>query len=349
MATCAPPGFGGAAAPDSDNSLQWLAQQIVADDRFAEATVKFWWPAIMGTEVAGFPEDERDADFEALLLAASAQDSEVVRLANGFRRGFPGSPYTYNLRDLLTEIVLSKWFRADAVTDGDPVRRTALRDAGARRLLTPEELARKTAALTGYLWGRHIRTGCRPECNRTPNSLTAEYRMLYGGIDSDGIPERARDVTSVMAGVAKRHAVEVGCPVVLRDLYLLPDSKRWLFAGIEPTERGAGAVKAKLVDLHDRLLGVRVTADSPDVEAAYRLFVDVSSRGTRAGQDWFEPWRCSVGADLFYFDGILDDAVMQGEDDYGTWYELDWERVDDLMADKDFSDPHHTARPGWRC
>ena len=338
------PGFGGAAAPHSDNSLQWLARQIVADDRFAEATVKFWWPALMGTEVAGFPEDERDADFEALLLAASAQDSEVARLATGFRRGFPGSPYTYNLRDLLTEIVLSKWFRADAVTDGDPVRRTALRDAGARRLLTPEELARKTAALTGYQWGRHIRTRCRPECNRTPNSLTGEFRMLYGGIDSDGIPERARDVTSVMAGVAKRHAVEVGCPVVLRDLYLLPDSKRWLFAGIESTERGADAVKAKLVDLHDRLLGVRVTADSPDVEAAYRLFVDVASRGTRAGQDWFVPWRCSFGADLFYFDGIMDDVVTQGEDDYGTWYELDWERVDDFMKDKDFSDPHHTGQ-----
>ena len=338
------PGFHGAAAPDSDNSLQWLAQRIVADERFAEAAVEFWWPAIMGSEVAEFPEDERDADFEGRLLAANAQHVEVTRLANGFRDGFAGSSYTYNLKDLLTEIVLSKWFRADAVTDVDPVRRVALQDAGARRLLGPEELARKTAAVTGFQWGRHFRTNCYPECDRTPNSLADEYRLLYGGIDSDGITKRARDQTSVMAGVAKRHAVEVGCPVVMRDFYLLPDSKRWLFTGIKLTEHGARAVKTKLVELHDRLFGVRVKADSPDVEAAYQLFVDVSTRGAKAGKDWFEWWHCSVGSDFLYFDGILDDAVMQGEDDYGTYYEWDWDRVDDFVNNHDLSDPHYTAQ-----
>ena len=46
------PGFGDAIAPNSDNSVQWLAERIVADKRFAEATVEFWWPAIMGSEVA---------------------------------------------------------------------------------------------------------------------------------------------------------------------------------------------------------------------------------------------------------------------------------------------------------
>ena len=90
------PGFRGSAAPRADNSLQWLAKQIIADERFAEATVKFWWPAIMGSEVAEPPEDASDADFEGLLLAANAQGVEVERLANGLRRGFPGSSYTYN-------------------------------------------------------------------------------------------------------------------------------------------------------------------------------------------------------------------------------------------------------------
>ena len=49
------PGFDGKVAPNSDNSVQWLAKQMVADPRFAEATVKFWWPAIMGSEVANRP------------------------------------------------------------------------------------------------------------------------------------------------------------------------------------------------------------------------------------------------------------------------------------------------------
>ena len=229
------PGFAGGEAPRSNGSLQWLARQIVADERFAEAAVKFWWPAIMGDEIAEPPEDATDADFEGRLLAANAQDAEAVRLANGFRRGFPGSPYAYNLKDLLVEIVLSKWFRADVVLDSDPVRRVALQDAGAKRLLTPEELARKTAAVTGYQWGRRLsRPWAVSKLDQWRNALTDEYRLLYGGIDSGGITERGRDITSVMAGVAERHAAEASCPIIMREIYLLPDAERRLFAGIEP-------------------------------------------------------------------------------------------------------------------
>ena len=481
------PGFDDAAAPSPDNSLQWLAEQIVADPRFAEATVKFWWPAIMGSEVAEAPEDAGDADFEGRLLAFNAQDAEVVSLAQGFRDGFPGSPYTYNLKDLLVEIVLSEWFRADAVTDSDPVRRVALRDAGARRLLTPEELARKTAAITGVQWGRHIRTGCWPECAHLPNELTSEYRLLYGGIDSDGITERAHDITSVMAGVAKRHAADVSCPVVMREIYLLPDADQRLFAGIDPrvtpasefsgvfeitaasraeketlslsgrltagsktvrvtftndywdevqgdrnvflhrldvrnaagrivttreaeeikskeegdcnrlrrsegyfalycqgsvevsidvsaaqnykidivvsadqagdefprlsvtvesdveTSAGAAVIRNKLVELHDKLLGVQVTPDSPDVEAAYRLFVDVWQRGYESRGDWFD-W-CGDGGDILFFEGILDDVIVQHENEYGDrWYGPDWDRVDEFIDSIDFSDPSYTAQ-----
>ena len=135
--------------------------------------------------------------------------------------------------------MLSKWFRADALEDDDPVRGIALEDAGARppsRLLTPEELARKTAALTGFSWGRDIRDHCflRPGCDPRPNALTDEYRLLYGGIDSDGITERARDITAVMEGVARTHALGVSCPVVLRELYLAPERERRLFSGIDP-------------------------------------------------------------------------------------------------------------------
>ena len=194
------PGFSGMPAPNADNSVQWLARQIVADPRFAEATVKFWWPALMGREVARPPEAEGDADFEGQLLAANAQGAEVTRLAREFRDGFQGGP-AYNLKDLLVEIVLSKWFRADLVIDADPVRHVALRDAGAKRLLTPAvELARKTAAIMGVQWGRNIPSHVVE--GRFPNALTNQYRLLYGGIDSDGVTERGRDSTSVMAGVA---------------------------------------------------------------------------------------------------------------------------------------------------
>ena len=477
------PGFAGEQAPNPDNSVQWLARRIVADKRFAEATVKFWWPAIMGSEVAEPPEDEGDADFEGLLLAANAQGTEVTRLANGFRRGFRGRA-AYNLKDLLVEMVLSRWFRADAVEDDHPVRGVALRDAGARRLLTPEELDRKTAAITGLRWGWWPRIS---QAYRGPDSrLTDAYRLLYGGIDSDGVTERARDLTSVMAGVAKRHAVQVSCPVVMREIYLVPEGERRLFAGIDrqvtpgselgalfeveagsraeketlslngpltagpktvrlaftndywdestrisrdvhldrldvrnsagrvvssrelehlpsghckdpngdnfalwceataevPIEipatgsysievvawarhggdelprlsvvvesdaggsAGESAIRSKLVELHDKLLGVQVTPHSPDVEAAYRLFVEVMELGRASDDHWLRWWHCDSGLPFNYFDGLLKDVVVEREDGENgwRWYEFDWDRVNDFMNGTDWSDPHHAAR-----
>ena len=478
------PGFNAEQASEGQDSLRWLAKQIVDDRRFAEATVKFWWPAIMGREVAEPPAEEGDADFEGQLLAANAQSAEVRRLAHGFRQGFHGRS-TYNLKDLLVEMVLSKWFRADALDDSDPVRRVALRDAGARRLLTPEELARKTVALTGYQWGRRVSTHCvGGDCDPTPNQLTDEFRLLYGGIDSDGITKRARNTTSVMAAVAKRYAVRTSCPVVLRELFLLPDEGRRLFDGIDKnvtpisefsdtfeitaasrsemetlslrgyltggeknvsiaflndywhetrgdrnvlldrltvrqgstvvydyemenldhrpqchhmeqdafhlsgsgpecvlavpvdipsdgtyqieiaawathagdefpkltvavesdaeSSAGTTVIRHKLVELHEKLLGVAVTPYSPDVNAAFRLFVEVMDRRQGSEDDWFRWWECEVN-DIYFFEGILDDVVVKREHEWGIGFEWDGDRVDAFIDGVDLTDTYYAA------
>ena len=178
------PGIGDEPAPNADNSLQWLAKRIVADPRFSEATVKFWWPSVMGSDVVE-PPSEGDPDFQGRLLASNAQAAEVRRLAGAFRRGFGGGK-RYNLKDLLTEVALSRWFRADSLADTSTVRTAALANAGARRLLTPEELSRKTVALSGFDWKRRRETVW--QLGKPPNWTNAEseYGLLYGGIDSDG-------------------------------------------------------------------------------------------------------------------------------------------------------------------
>ena len=225
------PGFDGRDAPNPDNSLRWLARRIVADGRFAEAAVKFWWPAILGTEVAEPPEDEADADFAGRLLASNAQSAEVERLARGFRHGFGGGR-PFNLKDLLVEIALSRWARAESTADGDPVRLAALRDAGMERLLTPEELNSKTAAATGVELDRRLPD---PHTGLTsPSHLRDDgVRLLYGGIDSDGVTERAGDMTAVMAGVARNHAARLAGAIMLRELHLLPTRQRRLFRHVE--------------------------------------------------------------------------------------------------------------------
>ena len=230
------PGFGTGVAPDPANSAQWLAQRMVADARFAEAAVKFWWQPIMGGEVLDPPEDSGDADFQARLVAAAAQAAEVSRLAAAFRTGIAGGR-AYNGKDLLAEIALSPWFRAESVTGDDPVRMAALRDAGMARLLTPEELERKTEAVSGFVWGRRFHRTMSPGIWARSSRLGGgrgwdTYETLYGGIDSDGITTRASDMTPVMAALAQHHAAEVSCPIVRREFFFWEDSDRLLFGGI---------------------------------------------------------------------------------------------------------------------
>ena len=488
------PGFDGGLAPDPDNSLQWLAERITADPRFAEATVRFWWPTIMGDEVAE-PPAEGDADFEGRLLASNAQSVEVARLARAFRQGFHGGA-VYNLKDLLTELALSKWFRADATTSAGPVRETALASAGAKRLLTPEELSRKTLSLTGFGWRRWKRNSWEgPGVVLNWTNSDWEYGLLYGGIDSDGITKRGRDLTSVMAGVAERHAAATSCPVVMKDFYLLDEADRVLFRGadvdkspvtefsggfeikadswsdretfllsghltagtkrvaltfpndhaddngdrnvrlfrldvlnangavvasrdladLQPpqtewgacggrqwnsetgredhfnlwstcgpafaefdvpadgtyrievtawadqygdelarlgvavesdTEGSAGsrAIRAKLAELHHKLLGVEADADSEDVRGTYDFFVEVWQRNRRSENRWFLSVRCDWVSDAHYFDGIRDEFWREEPDENGAPLGWDWDRVNSYFDSSDWSDPDHIAR-----
>ena len=337
----------------NDASLRWLAKRIVEDDRFATAAVEFWWPAIMGSEVAEQPEEEGDLDYEARKLAADAQSDAVRRLADGFQQGFGWSGEgPYNLRDLLVEVVMTKWFRAESFGGGDPNRSDALRDAGARRLLTPEELARKTESLTGYQWGRGTEMYHPRPHTSGYSALTDEgkYRLFYGGINSDGITDRARDLTSVMAGVAKRHAVESSCPIVFREFFLLPDGKRRLFAGVDTSttpdsEPGIQAIKDKIAELYAKLLGSDVGADSDEVWTGYDLFVEIWQRNRNPELSAFRhAVHCELWEDHRYYDGILDGAVVTIVDGTLRFEGWDYDLVNEFLSGVDDEDAHGVAR-----
>ena len=149
-----------------------------------------------------------------------------------------------------------------------------------------------------------------------------------------------------MVGVAKRHAAIVSCPAVIRELYLLPETQRRLFGGIDKHVTDSNAIRSKLVELHDKLLGVQVTPHSPDVEAAYRLFDDAREHRREARTDWFTIWNCeSWWEDKFFFEGIMDDILLWYEDDNGwRWYGYDQDRVDTFLDSVDWSDPRYSAQ-----
>ena len=477
------PGFRGESAPRADNSLQWLAHRIAADERFAEATVKFWWPAVMGAEVLDPPEDGGDRHFEAQLLASTAQSAQVSRLADEFRRGIAGG-HPYNAKDLLAEITLSPWFQAESVAGEDPIRDEALRHAGVERLLTPEELDRKTEAVSGFVWGRSF-IGYFLGAGQAKTALNdwrgrSGYGLLYGGIDSNGITKRAGDLTALMAAVALSHAAEVSCPIVSREFFFWPEDQRLLFGGFDagvalnsvaqgsysitsendeslqtellstflkagektvrlgftnpyhdgpgpghhrvlhldrlvvrddsggfeqsveleslglqecgegagdyyqmhkacsvnipihfpaddqyhieveafawsagdeaaqleisveldgPTSDNEMAIRRKLVELHEKLLGITVGPDSPDVEAAYGLFVATWRNGSTSDSRF----ECSDHRDHLYFDGIAEDPGIVEIDENGD-SSINWDRRRDFFNSIDTSDPENTVR-----
>ena len=342
------PGFDGVLTQDSEASSAWLAERAVADPRFAEATVRFWWPTVMGTDIAR-PPAEGDVDFDGRLVASNAQAETVTALAADFRTGIAGgSPH--NLKGLLVEIALTPWFRAASVVDDDPVRLVALADAGARRLLTPEELARKTADVTGFHWNSFM-TWVRLVDAEDWTSAEAGYGLLYGGIDSDGVTERARDLTPVMVGVAKRLAAATSCPTVMKEFYLLDDADRRLFGGFDHTRvpvtpSGSANVRAKLVELHETLLGVSVADDSPDVQAAFDLFYEVWERQRTATDelDFRQIDRCDMYTDRRFFEGIDDEMWIDELNEYGEPIGWDNERLTTFFEETEMPDTQHVAR-----
>ncbi|MFT4888591.1 MAG: hypothetical protein ACI8V0_002826, partial [Pseudohongiellaceae bacterium] len=220
------PGLLGETAPSADNSLQWVAQQIVQDPRFARAAVKFWWPSIIGSELLEQPEVQSDANYAAKLMAYDAQTATIQTLTDGFVSG------GMNLKDLLVDMAMSPWFRASSVNDGDldsvEAQAHSLANLSSERLLTPGQLTRKTKSLTGITWNNSF------DFSRTKrqSALTDEYQLFYGGIDSADVIDRTREITALMSTVAMVHASQTSCPIVVRE-FALADGTRALFDGLD--------------------------------------------------------------------------------------------------------------------
>ena len=167
-----------------------------------------------------------------------------------------------------------------------------LASLGTAQFLTPELLDRKIEAVTGYPWKRS---------GTDPGRLLLrddEYRIYYGGIDSDSITTRITAPNGLMASVASRMSLEMSCRVGPRDFVELPENRRFfplVEASFEPEDENGfaipaaeEAIKHNIVHMFARVLDQRVGLEDEELLAAYDLWRAVWKDGKAkilAGQE----------------------------------------------------------------
>ncbi len=257
-------GFEGEDMPPEERwrALQWLGERTVEDPRFAVAMVEHVYYILTGRKVLLPPKELDDPLFDAKHRAYEEQRREVETIAAHFTKT------NFNLKQAFKDWVESDFYRVDGTapttTAADAARLAELDDVGLVRMLAPEQIERKTGAIFGEPW----------------NKLNGQLGMLYGGIDSREVTERATDPSGAMGAIQRIMANELARNRVAPD-FNKPAAERVLFPGIEPdvvpgaSPEGDAKINAAVVYLHDRILGRRDAADSPDVRRTQQLFVDI--------------------------------------------------------------------------
>jgi hypothetical protein len=233
---------------------------------------------LTGRKVLLAPKDFEDPLYGARLRAYREQRNLTEAIAGRFaKEGF-------NLKSVFKDWVVSDFYRADvlATEAKEPCRRAELDDIGLVRMLSPEQLERKVEAVFGEKWNR----------------LDGEMAMLYGGIDSKEVTDRAADPSGAMGAIQRTLSNDVACKHVGRD-FGKPANERRLFPKIEPdvlpgaSEEGDKAIRSAIAFLHEKLLGRYDAIDSAEVDRTFELFAAiVADAKGRNGVEQQEAWSC---------------------------------------------------------
>jgi hypothetical protein len=269
------PGFAGETMEVSDfnQAPQWLATRLAADERFPLAVVYTMYRALTGQEPLDYPEDPNVDGYAGALGGWEAQEAALRNISKAF------ADANFNLKLAVRQILLSPYFRASGTVEGAGAKDAALLGGlGTARLSTPEVLARKIRATTGIPWNR--------EYDRKDWLLT-DYRILYGGIDSDTIEQRLTSPNGVMAAVQDRMANEVACAATAWD-FMQPMEQRYLFRNVSVNDTAMtapDAIKKNIQYLHAELLGEDLAIDDAEVARTYQLFSDTFAEGAQKLKD----------------------------------------------------------------
>ncbi len=274
------PGFGDAVLPPGEypRALNWLGAQMAADRKFAVSAVHVVYHGLSGDDPLTAPKDPSLDGYLEGIRAADMQTKIFDEIATKFIDS------NYNLKVVVKELVKTPYYRAVNASGLDETRELELSSLGTGRLLIPEQLHRKIEAVTGQPW--------RVTAEGSDVLLDFnEYRIFYGGIDSDTITERITEPNGIMANVAKRMGNEIACWTTAADFTREPGD-RSLFPFVDPSfspEDGNGfevpaaasAIRANIQFLHAKLLGEYLDQNDPEINRTYELFLNVWKEGQR--------------------------------------------------------------------
>ncbi|WP_082354017.1 DUF1588 domain-containing protein [Marinagarivorans algicola] len=243
-----PAGFNGEDTPQGEEPLRWLAEKLVADPRFGPAVVKFWWPAIFGEKLYATKSDEE----------LVKQQEFVVDVAKKFKNS------NWNLKDLLANLLMSDWYRANNLAGSGDNTEAPLTYSG-NRLLTPEEMVIKQKSLFD-----------------NAGLYDANHSGAFGGIDSVNIESRDRNMNVVKMNVVKANSYRESCSIAFKD-FDKPKATRSLFPLVELSDEAEPKIRAQLVYLHERLLNERHGPNAKAINEAYALFTKLKENAEARG------------------------------------------------------------------
>ena len=288
-----PRGFNGEPMPlagNVDSSVQWLAEKIAADPKFPRAVTRIVVAGITGKEPLQAPTEagSSSAEFDAYVAERT--------LLNSIQERFVAD--NFNLKTLVTEIVMSPYWRASGLAgSGESILHA---QTGSSYLLSPEQLDRKIETLLGFQWRGSLDQYYK-DINRSWSSrLNRTYHQIYGGIDSDSVVTRLRSPNGLMGAMQLRMANELACYAVPHDFWLPENQRRlFLFVDAETNPYGNnGEIDASVMEqvrlniqyLHEYLLAENLALTDAELDFTQDLFLTALNRGRQyilnSGGEW---------------------------------------------------------------
>ena len=231
-----------------------LGSYIAQDPRFLACTVKRFYSYLTQT------------DMDAMPLQTQGELLQVFEESG------------LDARELAKAVVLSEPFKAKALSDG--------RDVVSLQSIRPEQYARFIEDLTGFKWIVDLDGLSNPDCpdaNCIEANLAVSddfgFRLMAGGMDGFRALSPTHTVTPTKVLVMGRYASEAAGFVVDRNFSSL-------LTQVSDDTTDETAIRNQLQELHLRILGESVLADSESINETYELFQMALSNNGNAKTAW---------------------------------------------------------------